>query len=147
MRKPFGGIVLDSAFRLVVPFTIIYGVYVLTHGEFSPGGGFQAGALLAVGIVLARLVQGENTKFNMKGTTAVMLAGLGAFIYALTGFLPLFFGGNFLEYAYLPVHMHEVAEMHAFGILMIEVGVTLTVMTTIIDIMDIIIGKGEDLDE
>ena len=76
-----------------------------------------------------------------------MLAGLGAFIYALTGFLPLFFGCNFLEYAYLPVHMHEVAEMHAFGILMIEVGVTLTVMTTIIDIMDIIIGKGEDLDE
>ena len=59
MRKPFGGIVLDSAFRLVVPFTIIYGVYVLTHGEFSPGGGFQAGALLAVGIVLARLVQGD----------------------------------------------------------------------------------------
>ena len=147
MRKPFGGIVLDSAFRLVVPFTIIYGVYVLTHGEFSPGGGFQAGALLAVGIVLARLVQGENTKFNMKGTTAVILAGLGAFIYALTGFLPLFFGGTFLEYACLPVHMHEVAELHALGILMIEVGVTLTVMTTIIDIMDIIIGKGEELDE
>ena len=143
MRKPFGGVVLDSAFRVIVPFTIIYGIYVLTHGEFSPGGGFQAGALLAVGVVLARLVQGENAKFNIKGTHAVMLAGLGAFLYAFTGILPMFFDGNFLEYSYLPVHLRETAEIHAFGILMIEIGVTLTVMMTIIDIMDVLVKKGD----
>ena len=143
MGKPFGGVVLKSAFRVIVPFTIVYGVYVLTHGEFSPGGGFQAGALLAIGIVLARLVQGQDAKFNVKGKHAVMLAGIGAFIYAATGFLPLFFGGNFLEYSCLPVHMHEAAEVHALGILMIEIGVTLTVMMTIIDIMDALIRESD----
>lgn len=145
MKKPFGGIVLNTAFRIIVPFTMVYGIYVLTHGEYSPGGGFQAGALLAMGIVLARLIQGEHTKFNIKGTHAVMLAGLGAFIYAFTGILPLFFGGNFLEYSHLPFPGHG-HELHALGILMIEIGVTLTVMMTIIDIMDIIIKK-EDIDE
>lgn len=146
MKKPFGGIVLDTAFRLVVPFTLVYGVYVLTHGEFSPGGGFQAGALLAIGIVLARLIQGEDAKFNVSGKTAVILAGIGAFIYAMAGFLPLFSGGNFLDYSFLPIKAHHVAETHAIGILMIEIGVTLAVMMTVIDIMDIIIKK-EDEDE
>ena len=145
LKKPFGGIVLNTAFRVIVPFTIVYGIYVLTHGEFSPGGGFQAGALLAMGVVLARLIQGEDTKFNISGTTAVMLAGLGAFIYAITGILPLFFGGNFLEYSCLPFPGHG-HELHATGILLIEIGVTLTVMMTIIDIMDILI-KNEKEDD
>ena len=144
MRKRFGGIVLDTAFRILVPFTLVYGVYVLTHGELSPGGGFQAGALLAVGIVLARLIQGEDTNFNVSGTTAVMLAGVGAFIYALAGFLPLFAGAQFLDYSFLPFKAAEVNETHALGILMIEIGVTITVMMTIIDIMDILIKKGGD---
>ena len=146
MRKPFGGIILDTAFRLIVPFTLVYAVYVLTHGEFSPGGGFQAGAVFAVGIVLARLIQGEDAKFNISGTTAVMLAGLGAFIYALAGYLPLLSGAQFLDYTFLPIKAHTVAETHALGILMIEIGVTLAVMMTIIDIMDIIIKK-EDIDD
>lgn len=42
MKKPFGGIVLDTAFRLIVPFSLVYGVYVLIFGEAGPGGGFQA---------------------------------------------------------------------------------------------------------
>ena len=49
MKKPFGGIVLDTAFRLIVPFSLVYGVYVLIFGEAGPGGGFQAGALLSIG--------------------------------------------------------------------------------------------------
>lgn len=43
MKKSFGGIVLDSSFRIIIPFTLVYGMYILTHGEYSPGGGFQAG--------------------------------------------------------------------------------------------------------
>ena len=54
MKKPFGGIVLDTAFRIIVPFTLIYGVYVLIFGEAGPGGGFQAGALLSIGVVLSK---------------------------------------------------------------------------------------------
>lgn len=146
MKKRFGGIVLDSAFRVLVPFTLVYGVYVLIHGEYSPGGGFQAGALLAVGIVLARLIQGADTGFNISGENAVILAGLGTFIYAMTGFMTLFNGGQFLDYGFLPFGGETLGELHASGILMIEIGVTLCVMTTIIDILDAVIERADDND-
>ncbi len=142
MRKPFGGIILDSSFRVIIPFTLVYGMYILTHGEFSPGGGFQAGALLAVGIVLVRLIQGADRKnFNVTGPLAVVLAGVGTFIYAATGWLTMFGGGKFLDYSYLPVPLQNLSELHALGILMIEIGVTICVMMTIIDIMDAIIER------
>lgn len=148
LKKPFGGIVLDSSFRIIIPFTLVYGIYILTHGEFSPGGGFQAGALLAVGIVLVRLIQGANKEsFNVPGPIAIVCAGVGTFIYAATGWLTLFGGGQFLDYSYLPVPMEHLAELHALGILMIEIGVTVCVMMTIIDIMDAIIERLDDDDK
>ena len=94
MNKPFGGLILNIAFRMLVPFTMVYAVYILCLGEFSPGGGFQAGALLSVGVLLARLILGFDTKFNVLGKTSVVLAGVGTFIYALTGWLTLL--GGFL---------------------------------------------------
>ncbi len=148
MKKPFGGIVLDSSFRIIIPFTLVYGIYILTHGEYSPGGGFQAGALLAVGIVLVRLIQGANKEnFNITGAKAIVCAGVGTFIYAATGWLTIFGGGKFLDYTFLPVPMHHWGELHALGILMIEIGVTVCVMMTIIDIMDAIIERLDDDDD
>lgn len=146
MTKRFGGIVLDTAFRVLVPFTLVYGIYVLTHGEYSPGGGFQAGALLAVGIVLARLIQGREATFNVSGEHAVIWAGVGTFIYAFTGILPMFFGGNFLDYSFLPFPAEELHELHALGILLIEIGVTICVMMTIINILDAVAERA-DIDD
>ena len=96
MRQGFGGIVLSTAFRLLVPFSIVYGVYILCFGEYSPGGGFQAGALLAVGVLLSRMILGEDAKFNIQGKTSVVLAGVGTFIYTLVGWVTIFGGGKFL---------------------------------------------------
>ena len=102
MKKPFGGIVLDTAFRIIVPFTLIYGVYVLIFGEAGPGGGFQAGALLSLN------------------------------------------GGNFLDYSYLPFKAEHTNELHALGILFIEIGVTICVMMTIINILDAVVERGDE---
>lgn len=143
LKEPFGGVVLGSTYRLVVPFSLVYAVYVLTAGEVSPGGGFQAGAVLAVGVVLTKWIRGEKSRFNIKGSTAVALAGLGAFIYAATGWITMLCGGMFLDYTYLPFTWEEQPERHALGILMIEIGVTLAVMMTIIGIMDILINREE----
>lgn len=145
MKGPFGGIVLNVAFRMLVPFTIIYGIYVLCFGEYSPGGGFQAGALLSVGILLSRLILGFDAKFNISVETSVVMAGIGTFIYAFTGWLTIFGGAEyFLDYDYLPVKMEPLHEMHAMGIFMIEIGVAICVMMTIINLLDAIIRRGED---
>ena len=144
MREPFGGIILSTAFRLLVPFTIVYGVYVLCLGEFSPGGGFQAGALLSVGVLLSRMILGDKAKFNISGQTSVVLAGVGTFLYTFTGWLTLFGGGNFLDYNFMPIKMEPAHEMHAMAIFLIEIGVTTCVMMTIINLMDSIIKRGDD---
>lgn len=145
MKEPFGGLILNVAFRMLVPFTIVYGIYVLCLGEFSPGGGFQAGALLAVGVLLARLILGADTKFNVLGKTAVILAGVGTFIYAFTGWLTLIGGANFfLNYDYMPIHLEPMHEMHALGIFLIEIGVAMCVMNTIIILLDSIVRRSEE---
>lgn len=143
MNERFGGIILNTAFRYMVPFILLYGAYVLFHGEYSPGGGFQAGALFAIGIVLTRLVQGEEAKFDLSGNQALILAGFGAFFYGGLGLLSVLLGGNMLEYAFLPFNL-SVQELNAMGILGIEIGVTICVMGTIIVIFDAL-SRREDL--
>ena len=138
MKKPFGGIVLDTAFRVIVPFTLVYGVYVLIFGEAGPGGGFQAGALLSIGVVLSRLIMGDKASFNISVKNSLVLAGVG------TGWLALLNGGNFLDYSYLPFKAEHTNELHALGILFIEIGVTICVMMTIINILDAVVERGDE---
>lgn len=145
MREPFGGILLHIAFRLIIPFSLVYAIYVLVLGETSPGGGFQAGVVLAFGILLARLVLGAEAKaFNIRLETSLALAGIGTFIYAAAGWLTLFGGGKFLDYSFLPFAMHEPRELHALGILIIEIGVTVCVMMTILNIMAVVTKRSDD---
>ncbi len=144
MKKPFGGIVLDTAFRIIVPFTLIYGVYVLIFGEARtrrrlPGGSI---AVDRRGFIQAdhgrsRFVQYLGKKFAGPG-------GVGTFIYAATGWLAMLNGGNFLDYSYLPFKAEHTNELHALGILFIEIGVTICVMMTIINILDAVVERGDE---
>ena len=145
MKDPFGGVLLNIAFRLAVPFSLVYAIYVLILGETSPGGGFQAGVVLAFGIILARLILGEDSKiFNIRLKNSLTLAGIGTFIYTFAGWLTRFGGGKFLDYGHLPFHLADTHELRARGILMIEIGVTVCVMMTILNIMDVVMTRSDD---
>ncbi len=137
--------VMDSSFRLIVPIVLIYGIYVLIHGEISLGGGFQAGALIACAYMLERIIPGMRSAVDfIREDIALLFAGIGAFIYLLTGLLPMFNGGNFLEYSKLPFGEHTaetVSHLHTTGILMIEIGVTVCVAFVIIAILDIVLER------
>lgn len=147
MKKRFGGVVLDVSTRLIIPFTMMYAIYILAAGEVSPGGGFQAGAVLALGFVFGRFVKGEDRfTFRLAGPSAVAVAGVGTFIYVLTGWLSYFNGGYFLEYGKMPFSWIDTEELHALGITLIEVGVTICVMMTITAIMEALL-KREDFED
>ncbi len=137
--------VMDSAFRLIIPIVLIYGMYVLIHGEISLGGGFQAGALIACAYMLERIIPGMRSAVDfVREDIALLFAGIGVFIYLFTGLLPMFNGGNFLEYGKLPFGEHTVetvAHLHTTGILMIEIGVTVCVAFVIIAILDIVLER------
>ena len=141
----FGGTVLDSSFRLVVPVIMIYGIYVLFHGEVSLGGGFQAGALLACAYLLDRIIPSFDNRLGVLWEEkAVVLAGIGTFFYAFTGMLPMFCGGKFLEFGKLPfgIFLREgTVQLHSAGILMVELGVTLCVMAIIISILEVVLER------
>lgn len=73
---------------------------------------------------------------------SLVLAGVGTFIYAATGWLAMLNGGNFLDYSYLPFKAEHTNELHALGILFIEIGVTICVMMTILNILDAVVERG-----
>jgi len=127
--------------RAVSPFIILMGLYVFFHGHYSPGGGFQGGVLMGAGILLLRLSLGVTRSQAILPTWLTLrLSALGALIYVSTGLVPVFFDGNVLEYGFLPISGVEPEYLRYYGILFIELGVTLTVMTTLVAIYDDLLG-------
>lgn len=118
--------------RMLVPFLVLFGLYVQFHGEYGPGGGFQAGALVSAGIILYALVEGERSA--LRAIPSWVLAGMssaGALLYIGVGIAGMFLGGNFLDYSVLL--SNPVAGQH-MGILLIELGVGLTVTGVLLTI-------------
>jgi multicomponent Na+:H+ antiporter subunit B len=123
---------------------MIFGFYVIFHGHYSPGGGFQGGTLLAASLLLIRIASGTKiASLQFKDYLATPYAALGVVIYFGTGLLAMIMGGYFLDYEQLPIPGLEAADLRYWGILIIELGIGLTVMTVLTLIYDNMV-KGED---
>ncbi len=141
MKTPSGSPIIQVATRGLVPVIQIIGLYVFFHGHYSPGGGFQGGVLLAASIILARLSLGtEISQRLFSSRRTIIFSAVGVLIFAGTGLAALLAGGQFLNYEFLPLPGLEPADLRNWGILIIESGVTITVMTSLIAIYDEIIG-------
>lgn len=128
--------------RLLIPFILLFGFYVQFHGEYSPGGGFQAGALIAAAIILFALLEGEQsalTAISQNFLTALIASG--AMIYGLVGLFGLFLGGNFLDYSVLS---SDPIAGQQLGILLIEAGVGITVTGVLLSIFHAFASRGKN---
>lgn len=143
MKTAFGSPVLDAACRLLVPFMLLFALYVVAHGHESPGGGFQGGTIIASTIILLRMVRGQEQAWGLPHTHALCLACLGVVVYAGLGLLSLVFRGNYLDYSVLPLPLHP-AQVRAMGILGIEIGVVLGVAGVFVMIFDALTAWGEE---
>ncbi len=118
--------------RLLVPFIVLFGLYVQFHGEYGPGGGFQAGAIVATGVILYALLEGEREALRVLPKSLLMgMVVVGALLYGLVGVVCMFLGGSFLDYSVLsadPVFGQQI------GILMIEAGVGMAVCGALLTI-------------
>jgi multicomponent Na+:H+ antiporter subunit B len=140
MKAPTESPIIHVASRGLSPVILLIGLYVFFHGHYSPGGGFQGGVLLAAGILLLRLALGISFSQAILPTWITLrLSAIGALIFAGTGVLTVLYGGNFLDYHFLPMPL-EPEYLRYYGILLIEVGVTITVMTTLVSIYDDLLG-------
>jgi len=126
--------------RLLVPFIVLFGLYVLFHGEYGPGGGFQAGAIIAAGIILYALLEGEAQALRAVPQSALMgMAAGGATLYGAVGVAGIVRGGNFLDYSVLT---SDPVKGQQLGILIIEVGIGFAVCGALLSIFHAIVARG-----
>lgn len=143
MTKQSDDVIVKTLSRLLIPFMQIYALYVIAHGHYSPGGGFQGGVILAASLILLVITYGlDNTLRRMNEKLNVIMCSGGVFIYAGIGVLCLILGGNFLDYAKLsPVLGVGIAQARSLGILGVEVGVGMAVMAVMVSIfLDVATG-------
>ena len=141
VKEPSDSPIVHVASRGIAPVILLIGMYVFFHGHYSPGGGFQGGVIIAAGILLLRLSLGTSlSQAIMPSRVALRLSAAGALIFAGIGLLAVLMGGNYLDYHFLPIPGLTPDYLRYYGILAIEVGVTLTVMTTLVAIYDDLAG-------
>ena len=112
--------------KFIIPYMLLFAFYIQINGEVSPGGGFQAGALIAsIAIAYSMIVE----KDLIKQENLLRLSSFGVVIYLLTGLCALFYGYNFLNYYYLSNDKH-LAQF--IGIFTIELGVAISVSSVML---------------
>lgn len=137
MTEPTKSIIIRIVSSAMVPFMQLFALYVITHGHYGPGGGFQGGVILAVSIMLLRLSLGKEVSYQkFSPELAAVVATIGILVFMLVGLIPLARGGMFLDYEYLPIPGMSGAALRSFGILIVEVGIGLAVFGTMVLIFD-----------
>lgn len=123
-----------------LPLIMLFGLYVQFHGDFGPGGGFQAGVIIASALILYTLIFGIESAQRVASPGALKgCSAAGVLIYGGTGVVNLLLGGNFLEYGTLAPD-HPSHGQH-YGILAVEFGVGLAVASTLVLIFFALAGR------
>jgi len=134
-RKP----ILRVTSKVFMPFILLFALYVQFHGDFGPGGGFQAGVIFGSSFILYALIFGlHDAKLVMPAAVLEVLAALGVLLYAGVGVVSFFKGDNFLNYNSLA---HDPLHGQHYGILLVELGVGITVFSAMTLIFYIFAGR------
>ena len=109
---------------------IIYGLYVQFHGDYGPGGGFQAGVIVAAAFILYALIFGlEKVRNIMPNLVIQYVMALGVLVFAGTGIISILMGSNYLDYS---PFAHKIYKAQHLGIIIVELGVGLTVFAVML---------------
>lgn len=120
---------LKTLTKIIVPFILLLGFYIQIHGENSPGGGFQAGAIIASAFILYGMCFGiESLKKIISIQLLKFLASFGVIIYLSLGIVSIVMGGNYLDYNVLA---SDKLVGQKIGIFIIEIGIGFTVFSSI----------------
>jgi multicomponent Na+:H+ antiporter subunit B len=133
-------LILHVVAKFLIPLIIVFSLYVQFHGDFGPGGGFQAGVIFSAAFILYALVFGLDAAEKIIPSQWLhKLAALGLVMYAGVGVVTLLLGGNYLDYTVLGAT--QIAGQH-LGILLVELGVGITVGAVMLIIFFAFAGRG-----
>lgn len=133
-------LVLRVITRSLIPLILLYALYIQFHGDYGPGGGFQAGVIFGAAIILYTLIFGLTKAERVIAPLFLRyMMGTGVLIYGGTGVVALLLGGMFLDYNVLA---HDPLHGQHYGILAVEFGVGVTVTAVMISIFFNFSGRG-----
>ena len=138
-------IILRVISKFLIPYILLFALYVQWHGDFGPGGGFQAGVIFASGFILYALIFGVPTVRDVIPAYATRaLLAIGVLLYGLVGVVGILMGGKFLDYNVLA---STPTDGQHVGILLVELGVGITVSAAMITIFCTFAGRVEVKEE
>lgn len=118
-------LVLRVVTKILIPLIMMFGLYVQFHGDYGPGGGFQAGVIFAAALILYSILFGPADARRVLSDRATrVLATVGLLLFAGVGVVAMFMGGDFLDYSVLSA---DPVSGQLWGILLVELGVGITV--------------------
>jgi multicomponent Na+:H+ antiporter subunit B len=134
-------LILRVGTKLMLPFILIFAPYVHFHGDYGPGGGFQAGVIIAAAFILYAMVFGLDAAKRIAPQSVIdRLLPVGVLIFAAAGLPAIVSGqGRYLDYG---VYGHDFLHAHEWGILIVETGVIVTVASTMLAIFYAFADRG-----
>jgi len=138
-------VILRVVVKLLLPPILLYALYVQAHGEYGPGGGFQAGVTVAAAMILYALIFGVPEAQRVVPFAVVRaMVPLGVLIYGGVGILGLLLGSHYLDYTVLAA---SAPDGNHIGVVLVEIGVLVTVSGTMLSIFYSFSSKVEDGEE
>ena len=140
-------LILRVTSKLLFAPIILFALYVQFHGDYGPGGGFQAGVIFAVAFILHAFCFGlEETRKVLPQTALTIAMVIGFLLYSGTGLVTMLLGANFLDYDALVPNSTHHAGQH-YGIIIVELGVGTAVAATMLTIFYHFTGREPDIDQ
>ena len=128
-------IIVNLLSKFILPVLMIFGFYVHSHGDYTPGGGFQAGIIFACVLCLYYFINLNNKIVRLSYNVFTYVSMVGFIFYIGFGFLSLFITGKFLDYTFLPIN-HD----NAIGVFIVEFGIALIVFSSVSRIFTILLN-------
>ena len=136
-------LILRIVGKFLIPLILLFALYVQFHGDFGPGGGFQAGVIFASAFIIHTLLFGVTQTMRIAPPSILRaVAACGVLLYAGVGVATLLLGGNFLGYNVLGDPHHPTHGQH-LGILLVELGVGMTVASVMMLLFFTFAARGE----
>jgi len=133
-------VILRVVTKFILPYILLFALYVQFHGDYGPGGGFQAGVIVAAMVILYAIIFGLAPTLQLVPPILVeTMIPLGVLIYAGVGVAGMLTGYNFLDYSHLA---HDQVHGQEWGVFLVEIGVLVTVSGTMIAIFYAFAGRG-----
>ena len=134
-------LVLRVIAKLMIAFMVLFALYVQFHGDFGPGGGFQAGVISAAAIVFYAIIFGlPAARAVVPDWVVEIMIAAGVLLFAGVGVAGIMLGGNYLDYFVLA---GDPVDGQHRGIFWIELGVLITVAGVMLKIFYMFAARGD----